>query len=1402
MELTELVFQVNTDALEKAVGLLKEVEKSTADLGKAQAIQEDSAKKSAKSQKDVNKATEEATDKMSPLEKLLEKLKNQYGDLVSGFTKGEAAILQQARSFGAAEEGLKPFIAELQKIKELTKDPFDASVGAIRSVTAEFEKLNQRAVLAEQGISLSTKQLGEFSRIAAETRGIVEKMGFDPTQGAGLEQYNRLLAENQQKYLSTAAAVNALQEQERQRNNVLKEQERNNIALQRANASMMNDAVSAFRNAENEKAVAVARRMQTEATMNNGAVDLYKSYQLQKMQTETTMMDQALILFKEAQFQKLEAESKMMNDAVDLYRKSENEKRKAFEDRMRAEATMMDQAVSLYYKKQQQGSTSGNSNDASIRQQAQSVKWLANEEAKMISVVNSLNTAQNDGNAIHEKAARSIANYERHLRQAGVSGQEAADKLKLYKDQQLQIQKVEQSNQTKFLTRALQPQIGDVAVSLASGQNPLTVMLQQGDQIRGLIAQSGVAGDELRKVMKNAFSETLKSIKDTSFAMLDVFGGALKSTGASIIGLLVEPAKAFGTAFAQSFNNGASVASSFGDALSSAFSASRTAALSALPVLIGSSIIALGTLGVALYQVSKQEDLLSKSLILSGGSLGLNKDSAIEYATSLNAVGISTSKAIDVITAMANTGNFAAEEIDLVATAAVKMQREAGVAIADTVKQFSKLKEKPVDAIIELAIASGRIAPSVVDAVAALAEQGKQADAVALAMKAAADVQVQQAERIRGEYSALGSVIAWFGKTWTDVWDGIKGTQYKTPIKDQLTDQLKNAQNQLASMSKSSMLGVKDASNDPAIQKQKELIASLSKRLLLLDKTAQEEADLTRSSSEAAQQKQAHLKLANEYSEKENKLLADKFTRQEAIADAIRKANKELAKSGGSLSEEETQRITKVTGQEFDKKQSKKTKKEDDKKQRDLNAAMERYNDIMNESQDYSSSWNNDIAALDLLLKEGKKTQEEYNTARAALFEQQPYAKKYYKEQADAQKELTDNQKLVNDLIGKGDDLGKQYNSTMAKLVALKGKPGINPEDLEAAIKALEKSTPAAKAYQKVLEDYATTMDKVALSRNEVANAYSGDFVVETQKASLESYNKYMKSSSEAEIEYRKNISEIKGDKETKEYKDSVVKYKEMADAKKRLAQEIYDRETYLQSDTYKLYAAGFSALQTLATDMGKMVTDQFISFMVDGKESFGEVSKSFGRMVTSMIADLIRLRIQKQVTGLFDQLIGVGVQAITKMATPANANTTIPMQAGGGYANGGAFANGVEMFANGGAFTNSIVDSPTLFKFANGTGLMGEAGAEAIMPLKRDSSGSLGVVAQLQGANSGATSIVVNNFGSEKATATESVDSRGNRRIEVTIGEAVSGEMARSGSSIQRTMTSTYGMRPQLIRR
>lgn len=79
------------------------------------------------------------------------------------------------------------------------------------------------------------------------------------------------------------------------------------------------------------------------------------------------------------------------------------------------------------------------------------------------------------------------------------------------------------------------------------------------------------------------------------------------------------------------------------------------------------------------------------------------------------------------------------------------------------------------------------------------------------------------------------------------------------------------------------------------------------------------------------------------------------------------------------------------------------------------------------------------------------------------------------------------------------------------------------------------------------------------------------------------------------------------------------------------------------------------------------------------------------------------------------------------------------------GEALGGAYSSAGRMdFASGG-----VVSSPTFFRFAQGAslraGLMGEAGPEAIMPLKRGRDGKLGVSAQAGGG----TTVVVNMQGS-----------------------------------------------------
>jgi TP901 family phage tail tape measure protein len=110
-------------------------------------------------------------------------------------------------------------------------------------------------------------------------------------------------------------------------------------------------------------------------------------------------------------------------------------------------------------------------------------------------------------------------------------------------------------------------------------------------------------------------------------------------------------------------------------------------------------------------------------------------------------------------------------------------------------------------------------------------------------------------------------------------------------------------------------------------------------------------------------------------------------------------------------------------------------------------------------------------------------------------------------------------------------------------------------------------------------------------------------------------------------------------------------------------------------------------------------IEDKLTEFVTTGKANFKELARS-------ILADLARIAIRAAIIKPLTGMIGGLFDGFTTNA------------------NGNAFGqNGIIPYAKGG-----IVNSPTLFKFAKGTGLMGEAGPEAIIPLKRGRDGKLGV--------------------------------------------------------------------------
>ena len=205
------------------------------------------------------------------------------------------------------------------------------------------------------------------------------------------------------------------------------------------------------------------------------------------------------------------------------------------------------------------------------------------------------------------------------------------------------------------------------------------------------------------------------------------------------------------------------------------------------------------------------------------------------------------------------------------------------------------------------------------------------------------------------------------------------------------------------------------------------------------------------------------------------------------------------------------------------------------------------------------------------------------------------------------------------------------------------------------------------------------------------------------------------------------------------------------------------------------LYARSIEELNLKFDPLGKLISElsdtvenelnAAFASVLDGTKSLGEALLDFaGNVLAKVAQDLFAQQ--------FSEPIAKGIK--TFLASE----------------DGNVFGpSGFVPFAKGG-----VVSGPTIFPFANGTGLMGEAGPEAIMPLSRGSDGRLGVVAA--NGNS-APKITINNYSGQEASA--SSDSMGNIIIE--IGRAVAQDIT-AGGPTYRAIKSTFGISNRLQQR
>ena len=132
---------------------------------------------------------------------------------------------------------------------------------------------------------------------------------------------------------------------------------------------------------------------------------------------------------------------------------------------------------------------------------------------------------------------------------------------------------------------------------------------------------------------------------------------------------------------------------------------------------------------------------------------------------------------------------------------------------------------------------------------------------------------------------------------------------------------------------------------------------------------------------------------------------------------------------------------------------------------------------------------------------------------------------------------------------------------------------------------------------------------------------------------------------------------------------------------------------------------------------------DTFRSFFTDMRQSLSEGQgfwEALGNAGANALEKIADRALGMAADGIFNMIIGAFMPGFG--------------QTGGAWGNGlwgsAIFNAKGNVFASPAlsAYSNQIVDRPTMFAFAKGAGIMGEAGAEAIIPLTRTASGDLGV--------------------------------------------------------------------------
>ncbi|VVP25870.1 hypothetical protein PS876_04077 [Pseudomonas fluorescens] len=789
---------------------------------------------------------------------------------------------------------------------------------------------------------------------------------------------------------------------------------------------------------------------------------------------------------------------------------------------------------------------------------------------------------------------------------------------------------------------------------------------------------------------------------------------------------------------------------------------------------------AVGGLTYAFYKGSEEQDSYNKSLILTGNYAGVSAGQLGDMARQVSATVGTTGQAAEVLALLAGNGKIAGESFTGITQAAVSMQEATGKAVSETVAEFAKLADDPVKASAALNEQYHYLTASVYSQITALEKQGDHAGAVKLATESFADAINERTPRI------LENLSFW-EKGYNAVARAADGL--KNIGRSDIGADIEQARRNLESA---------QSGNVGLFQNKQEMIDLYQNRLNMLEDQKAAEADIAKWEGEQAKAQGEAVTAMG----KIDALTKSAWTNEQKRTGAIKEYKRQL---------EDIRKVApndpRLNQAAIDKNLANINDQFKDSKATGSQVDLTGFNNAKNNLAAISEEYKNAQKELGAAQKAGLISQADYALKREALIgnERDEVTAAYeaeisaleaakVKKTTSAAQSIQLDQKIADARAGMV-KAQKDADSQLEVLAANEtGRLARQERSINTYVQALAQQ-------QRALE-LAGQRAVLGVGQGDRQNALNSELNSQQDRFAQQSLELANQKSDPS-----RNMSE----------EEFARKSQALADANKAATDQI--RQNYAdvekaQGDWTKGATSAWAnyldsasniagQTKTLFGNAFSSMEDAVVNFAMTGKLSFADFTKS-------ILADMARIATRQASSALLSSLVGAATSYFTGggsgnglAAGSAGATSSNLGASSAGYSStyfpqalGGAWSSGVQMFANGGAFTNSVVSKPTAFGMSGGqTGVMGEAGPEAIMPLTRTAGGQLGVRAISGGGSGGGNvynfpvAVSVQTQGSGSAASTEDTTQlgKGIQQAAKTEAETAIARALQPGGSIWR---------------